>query len=158
MNSYIRDEFKVYLDNIQDENMRNYIDKRVIGQIEWYDNSSIKNQKKYRSLIVISTIMSGIIPVLTLFLDLECGFMFKVIISILSACAAIISSISAVFNYRELWINYRVNCEVLKSKLHLFFNSPDEKSYLKLIEDCESCMTSEFRSWEKLKTDEIPSK
>ena len=107
----IKNEFEDYLNNIKDNHIKTYIKERLIAQINWYDKKSIHNQKVYTRLIRFSIIMSGSIPVLTVFADLY--WIMKVIISVFSAVVTIISSIIAMSNYKELWNEYRKNCEML---------------------------------------------
>lgn len=151
-------EFKYYLENMKDLEMKTYIEERVIRQINWYEKKSNKNQFWYKVLMVISIIMSACIPVLTLMLDLSSGIKIRIIISILSSGVTGISAIIALYNYRELWVQYRTNCEILKSVLYRFFTKSgefkdldDTKIYNILISSCENYIIKEFETWGSIK-------
>lgn len=154
----IKNEFEDYLNNIKDNHIKTYIKERLIAQINWYDKKSIHNQKVYTRLIRFSIIMSGSIPVLTVFADLY--WIMKVIISVFSAVVTIISSIIAMSNYKELWNEYRKNCEMLKSCLYLYFTRQgiykeltDEEAFCELVTICEEKFVEEFDKWEQLNSD-----
>lgn len=153
---YDENEFKYYLDNMEDVDIRTYIQERIIRQLKWYEKKSNNNQLWYRILMVISIIMSSSIPVLTLMLDLS--YIIKIIISVLSSSITCISAIITLYNYRELWVQYRTNCEVLKSVLYRFFTRSgefkdleDSKIHEMLITSCENYITKEFETWGSIK-------
>jgi hypothetical protein len=154
----IKNEFINYLASIENGNIKTYIEERVIGQIKWYDKKSSKNQFWYKLFMIISIITSGLIPVLTLMLDLPFGFIIKIVISALSSTVTAISAIIALYNYRELWVQYRTNCEILKSILHRFFmksgefaDAESEDIYGILTTLCENYITKEFGTWGSIK-------
>jgi hypothetical protein len=104
--------------------------------------------------MVTSIILSAFIPIFTLLSDASYGIIIKILITTLSSAITAISAIIALYNYRELWIQYRSNCEILKSVLHRFFtkcgefNNVDEsKSYEMLVMSCEEYLTKEFQTW-----------
>lgn len=159
---HIKDEFEDYLNNIKDNHIKTYIKQRLISQINWYDKKSIHNQKVYTSLTRFSIIMSGSIPVLTVFADLY--WIVKVVISVFSAVVTIISSIIAMSNYKELWNEYRKSCEMLKSCLYLYFTRQgmykeltDEEAFCKLVTTCEEKFVEEFNEWGQLNSDKSSS-
>lgn len=160
----IKDDFMYYLDSMENGNLKAYIEKRVIGQIKWYDKKSSKNQFWYKICMIISIIMSACIPVLTLMLDLPHGIIIKIIISTLSSSITGISAIIALYNYRELWVQYRTNCEILKSTLFRFFTRSgefkeleDTKVYDVLITSCENYIVKEFETWGSIKINQSNS-
>lgn len=154
-NTYdIKNEFINYLGSMENGNTKIYIEERVIGQINWYDQKSSKNQFCYKLFVIISIIISGLIPILTLMLDFSFGFVIKIVISTLSSTVTAISAIISLYDYRELWVQYRTNCEVLKSILHRFFmkngefaNVENDDAYNILATSCENYITKEFRTW-----------
>ena len=87
-----KNDFKVYLEKIKDENIKFYIETRIIGQINWYDKESIYNQKIYKHLNRISIILGGSIPVLTVLIDYY--WWIKVVIAGLGSVVMGISSIN----------------------------------------------------------------
>lgn len=147
------DEFEPYLHQLPDSNIKTYITERVMGQIKWYDSKSNENQHRYKQMMVASVILSAIIPVLTIIVDYGSA-VIKIFITALSSSVTAISAILTLYNYKDLWVQYRSNCEILKSVLHRFFNKcgefsdlSDEQMYQNLINSCEDYMTKEFRTW-----------
>lgn len=147
-------EFLPYLEQITDSNLKNYIIERVMGQIEWYDRESSKDQACYKGFMIASIILSALIPIFTLLSDVPYRIYIKIIITSISSAVTVISAIIALYNFRELWIQYRSNCEILKSVLHRFFtksgefnNIDESKSYEMLVMSCEEYLTKEFQTW-----------
>lgn len=163
----IINEFKDY-DYIQDTdiNRKNYINNRILGQIEWYDSKSSAYQMKYKSWTIASTILSATIPILTLALNFDgiLSTICKFAISIISSFVTVISCALAMTKYKELWIQYRTNCEILKSILHKYctktgeFDSDDiQKNFSILTSSCEDYLTKEFEKWEEKHTTQSES-
>lgn len=147
-----KNEFEFYLSKIEDETIKEYISKRVIGQINWYSEKSSYNQNKYKHLNVISICISIIIPGLSIISDFHWAIKFA--IAILSSGVAGISSIMALFNYKDIWVQYRISCETLKSNLILYFTHQnqykdldEDEAFSKLISSCEAHFTKEFSEW-----------
>lgn len=161
----IKNEFINYLESMENGNIKTYIEERVIGQIKLYDKKSSENQFWYKLFMIISIIISGMIPILTLMLDLPFGFIIKIVISALSSTVTAISAIIALNNYRELWVQYRTNCEILKSILHRFFmkngefaNVENDEEYEILTASCENYITKEFTTWGNIKMNKSNSR
>lgn len=156
---YIYQEYKSYL-NSCDEFEKICIEQRLINQIIWYDTSAIKKQSMYKGLMICTIIFTAIIPILSLFTSFKYGLIATVLIALLSTSSSAILSILNLCEYRNLWVEYRSNCEMLKSILHRYFmksnefNVPDKKVNLDLlISSCEEYMTKEFQTWAELSHD-----
>lgn len=154
-NEDFKNNFNSYLQNMENDKARQYIENRVIEQINWYNSKSIHNQSIYKRLSIISIIMSGSIPVFTLVSDFN--WIIKLIIAIISSGVTIISTINSLFNYKEIWGEYRTNCEILKSNLYLYFarqgefeGFEDEQAFNRLVGICEKQIMEEFIGWKNL--------
>ena len=149
---YIYQEFKPYLDHCE-EIERNYIEQRLIRQIIWYDKKAMKEQKLYKKLTICTIIFTATIPVISHFMNSQYTFIATLLISILSMTSTAILSIINLCEYRNLWIEYRANCEMLKSNLHKYFTrsaefNPNERTALDLlVASSEQYMTKEFDTW-----------
>ena len=150
--------FKGYLDFLDDSERKNYIENRVIRKIEWYNKRSISNKRCYIGLMVLSFILSSCIPVITLVSQKYSSFCFKVTICGLGICVSTISTLIAFYNFKELWLQYRSNCEILKSRLHLYFtksgeykNMDEKEAFNKLVVECEKQIKDEKIKWVSLK-------
>lgn len=151
VNTYnIADEFNI--DTTINGEHKHYITNRVLAQIQWYDKKSIECQKLYKRLSCATIILTSIIPIITLFSD---NIIIKLLIAVISATASVISYIITINTYRELWIRYRSNCELLKSELHKFLNKIGDYKTQDIYErfelfcyNCENCFVEEFISWQ----------
>lgn len=157
-----KDQFSHYLNKIDRNDLKSYIEERIIKQIDWYDKKSNVNQKWYKTWMIISIILSGLIPVLTLMIDGDSTLNYKIAVTGFSSAVTAISSILTLYNFRELWVEYRANCEILKSILHRFFNKSGEFAnktsqdiHNLLINSCEEYMTKEFNRWREIKIEEV---
>ena len=154
----IKDQFAY--DPNQDEvekrkKINTYITNRAIDQIVWFDQKSIEKQKRYKQLTILGIILNAVIPVLVLLSDY--GLAIKILVAGLSSAAGALNTIVSFCGYKDLWIRYRSNCELLKSTLHRYFNgvgefrrtenSTDPTPEEILIEKCEECLTKEFQTW-----------
>lgn len=149
------DEFMPYINSMPDSNIKTYIKNRVLRQIIWFDKRSQINQWLHKAAMIISIVISGSIPVITLLLDVPGGIVFKLVITALSSCITVISAVCAFCKFSELWIQYRMQCEMLKGILHRFFaqhtlRGHDPSSYKPLIDKCEEYMKKESVSWAAL--------
>lgn len=146
--------FMPYLNIMADGPPKIYIVERVIDQIEWYDKKGSHNQTRYKRLSCASIILSALIPIFTLLTDGSFSLLIKVIITALSSSITAISAIVSLHHFQELWVQYRSNCEILKSTLHRYFTKTGEfkeceenKAFNLLVMSCEEYMIKEFQTW-----------
>ena len=158
-------EFEIYLNSIGSCERKNYIKNRVINEIQWYSKKSSGNQKWYKRFMIMSLILSSAIPLVTVLSEELSTLHFKVIISVLGTGVTAISTIIALYSFKELWIQYRYNSEVLKSQLHCYFTRSgeykdleDNEAFNKLVEECEKQINDENSKWEVLKNKKISNK
>ena len=153
-NDYIIKQFEPYLDEMENSPLKTYIEKRVLDQIIWYDQKSVEKQTRFKKLTIVNIILNAIIPLVVLFSDY--GILIKALVTGLSSSAGAINAIVALCEFKDLWIQYRSNCELLKSTLHRFFlksgefrHIADDQSALMdaLVASCEEYFTKEFQSW-----------
>lgn len=155
-----RDEFEKYLNVMNDGEQKTYIDQRLLGQIVWYDKSSIDSQKVFKRWSNVSMLAGISIPVLSV-LSANLGFdkVFQVIVAVIGAVSAIASSKISQNRSIDLWTSYRSNCEILKSNLHRYFsktcefyNMSDEEAFNLLVVTSEEYLVKEFLTWTEANT------
>lgn len=155
-NSFIDKEFSSYIDSASSQLERNYIENRIIDQIKYYDETSVKCQNRYMVCMVFIILINGTIPVITLSTDVIGELWQKILITTLSSSVAVITAIVSLRNWRDLWIQYRSNCEILKSNLHKYFTGSGEYQIENpnrlciLVESCEKYMLQDRNMWEKI--------
>ena len=155
--------YKEFINKMSEGDARTYIISRVVPQMDYYSKSSTQNQKRFHLFSVLSIILNGIIPVLVLFGEIDfLSYWMKILTASASGAAGIISAVSALMNFKELWIQYRVNLELLKGVLDRFFLSTgefyeirnDEEKKLNLLENtCREIMSREHDLWKQLQSE-----
>lgn len=135
-----------------------YINDRLLAQIKYYDDKSCQHQARYKRLSIVSMCLSACIPIFTLVISFNLLNSFpQLIIAILSSAVTVISGTLALNGYKELWIQYRTNCEILKSVLHRFYTQTGEfasqnqqENFKTLVGSCEQYLIKEFGEWQSL--------
>jgi hypothetical protein len=146
-------EFDEYLGRMKEGNAKSYIACHVLGQIAWLDRKSVSKQRLYKATMIISIIMSSLIPVITLMSGIPGNLFYKIIITALGSGVTALSAVGALCKFKELWIQYRMQCEMLRSILHRFFAECSEfgignpSPYTRLVDTCEDYMKKEADNW-----------
>jgi len=145
--------FYQWIEDIPNEKTRGYVKERIIKQMDWYREKSAVYKAKYQHWTTVSIILSGAIPVASIFAD--GGLAVKVLITALGTAVTSISAYLNLQNYKDLWGVYRFNREWLLSTLYLYFNKvgafggemSQENRDIMLIEMCENCFRQEVSDW-----------
>lgn len=99
------------------DTFKEYLEKRYYDQLNYYEKSSGRNQKKYKNFQWVLIILSALTPVLA---ALNEDFKLQFLVVIVSAIVAILTTGLKTFQYQELWANYRATCEQLKPEIHYY--------------------------------------
>ncbi len=139
---------------VQNANTKNYISNRILSQLNWYENNSKKNKKQYYFWMTVSIIMGAVIPIVSILANGKTWM--KVVIAALGASVTAINSFIILHNFRDLWIIYRKNREILLQTLYCYFNNAgifsqnitqQEKDIL-LVNICEDEISKEINGWQ----------
>ena len=134
-------------------NQEEYIDLRLEDQINWYSKKSAVNQKKHKFWQVVKILTALMITVLTIWIVNGVDWL-KYLIGILGAFIVFIESFISIFNYKELWITYRLSSERLQREKLLFLTKTNpynsEESFDLLVRRCEGIMQEENKGWKEL--------
>ncbi len=133
------------------EAFNQYLENRYQKQMDYYSRSSGKNQMKYRNFQWILIILSAITPVLAA-LNWVASNM-QIVVVIISAIVAILTTGLKTFQYQELWASYRATYEQLKPEIHYYnFNvgpygvaGIDKESLF--VTRVESILDKEHQGW-----------
>lgn len=146
--------FEEWLKDVQNPITADYIKDCVIGQMDWFGRESAKCKKGYKNWMLCSIIISGLIPVASVFADGT--LVMKVIIAVLGSAVTVVSAYLRLQRYQELWGNYRYNREYLRSTLCSYFiktgtfaNCTDQEARDKLLVEktCEDFFRKEVEVW-----------
>ncbi|GAB1452637.1 hypothetical protein MASR2M47_26930 [Draconibacterium sp.] len=96
------------------ENFKEYLEKRYYDQLNYFEKSAGLNQRKYKYFQWVLIVLSALTPILA---AIEWD---KIVVIIVSAIVAILTTGLKTFNYQELWTNYRTTCEQLKPEIHYY--------------------------------------
>lgn len=102
-----------------------YLEKRYVDQLNYYNDKSGKNQKKYKffqwALIILSTLTTILAA-----LPKADQYWIQYIVIFSAALVTIITSALKTFQYQELWVTYRTTIEQLKPEIYYYtFNVGD---------------------------------
>lgn len=105
----------------------NYVTTRYEEQMTYYAKNSRENREKYKKFQWTLIILSALTPVLAALDGVHLGstddspiLNIKLIVVVVSAIVAILTTGLKTFNYYELWVNYRNTREELKREIHLY--------------------------------------
>lgn len=148
--------FQEWLKDVTNEKTKRYIQERVIKQMDWYRSKSNICKVKYQRWTILSIILSGAIPIASVFANGE--LFMKVLIAALGAMITGISAYLSLQNYNKLWNIYRSNRELLLSTLYMYFNNTgifgqetdQDKRDTILIETCEKYFQQEVLDWKSI--------
>ncbi|MDW5564164.1 MAG: DUF4231 domain-containing protein [Methanomassiliicoccus sp.] len=120
--------------------------KRLDNQIEYYDTSSIKNQRRYKTLKIVEIGAAALIP----FAAFMPYSQFST--SLLGVIVVFTEGIQQVYQFHANWISYRSTCEALRHEKFLFlaragpYSSSPNPDIL-LAERVESNISVENANW-----------
>lgn len=138
-------------------NQGEYIEQRLDEQIDWYKRKSSFNQARYRRWQVVKIVTALLITTLSL-LSIEKNELIPYAVGLLGAFIIFIESFVNIFNYKKLWITYRITSENLIKEKFLFETKSNPykngtESFDLLVQRCESIMENEKVSWEQLQSE-----
>jgi len=140
-------------------NQDEYIKDRVENQISWYSNKSSTCQKKYKIWQVIKVIAALLITTLSLWAEKDIfGFKMTYIVAILGAFIIFIESFIKIYDYKKLWVQYRMASENLNRE-KLYFETKSEpydgpEPFKLFVQNCENIMKGENHGWEEILAEE----
>lgn len=148
--------FQEWLEGVENERTKRYIQERVIKQMDWYRTKCYTCKRKYQCWMTVSIILSGVIPVASIFAN--GALVAKVLIAALGAAVTGINAYLSLQNYKNLWNTYRRNRELLLSTLYLYFNNAgifaketdQNKRDEMLIDVCEKSFQQEITDWREI--------
>ncbi len=133
------------------ESFNKYLKERYYDQMDYYERSSMKNQKKYQRFQWILIVLSALTPVLAA-LEWE-KFDFQIPVIVISALVAILTTGMKTFQYQELWANYRATQEQLRPEIHYFnfnvgpYGAPGIDKEALFISRVETILDKEHQGW-----------
>lgn len=100
------------------ETFDDYFENRYKKQMAYYHKASGENQNKYKYLQWTLIILSASTPVLAAINSDSQAV--KILLVVISAIVAILTTGLKTFNYQETWVNYRKTYEQLKPEIYYY--------------------------------------
>ena len=129
-----------------------YIKDRVEDQINWYGKKSSICQKKHKHWQIIKIVTALLITTLSLWANYTVlGLEMTYIVAILGGLIVFIESFVKIYNYEQLWIQYRATAEKLKREKIMYETKSNpykvQDSFALLVQRCEAIMQDEVQGW-----------
>jgi hypothetical protein len=139
--------FYDYLPKSEEE----YLQKRVVDQIKWYDKKSGSNKKWFHVLKITEIVLSLCIPFLAAYISGP-NSELKIAVGVLGIIVAAIAGIITLVKFQENWIEYRTVAESLKLEKFLFLSKAGPYkdgagAYPLFVERFESLISTSTKKW-----------
>ncbi len=144
--------------NVENPCTKDYIQNRIIPEMDYYSKRSREYQKTYQRWMTVSIALSALIPVLSILIE-ENG-VIKITIALCGAAVTGLNAYLSLKSYKDLWLRYRTTRETLLSALYCYFNNarmfekendPRQKDIL-LVNLCEDILNDENGGWREIMT------
>ena len=145
---YSRDISPFLLAQVKNENTRDFIENRLIPQMNWYSAKSAEY-----NCMTAAIALGALIPVVSVLAN---GSTFiKVLIALLGAGVTAVNAYLSMQNYKDLWLTYRGTRENLLRTLYCYFNNagmfsrnlPELEKDILLVNLCEEELSRENGGW-----------
>lgn len=131
-----------------------YITDRVDDQIAWYGKKSAINKKYYLWSNAFIIIFASLIPFFAGIYE-ETSLWIKFIIALLGVLTATFAGLSALYNFQEKWMTYRITGESLKREKLLYQTGTQPytnkaTSFNQFVSTAEGIMNNENAVWTQI--------
>ena len=134
-------------------NEETYFQERLENEITWYENRSKKNKTYYYILRTIELISAALIPFLINYLR-DNTPLLKSTIEVLGIIIVITTGMLSLFQFHELWTEYRTNAESLKHEKYLYLSGSipynQKNNFELLVERVERLISIENSRWKDI--------
>jgi len=122
--------------------------QRLEEQIAWYDQNSLRNQKRYKRTKFVVIASASVIPLLATVTRREVRW----ITGGLGLLITVLEGVLQMNQYQQNWITYRSTCEALKHEKYIYLGkaSPYAEAgdpHALLAERVESLVSQENAKW-----------
>lgn len=136
-----------------------YPKERLEDQIDYYNNSSKRNQRKYKYLKLAEIVCAASIPVGIGLAELVGNVPFwpaalRGLSAALGALVAVVSGAMAAYKYQENWLAHRTTCEMLTHEKYFYetgcgpYQGAEDRLSL-LVNRVEELISQENTNWHK---------
>jgi hypothetical protein len=131
-------------------NEEEYLEQRVLEQINWYDRKSSINKIWFIRLKIFETILALLIPFLTGYITAN-GMEMKFLVGLIGVIVAVVTNLITLLKFQENWIKYRSTAESLKHERFLYITKAGpykgQAAFPEFVERFESYISKENTEW-----------
>lgn len=129
-----------------------YMQDRVDDQLAWYSKKSASNKSWHHRMQLVTLIAAALVPVISLS---STDFYVRILVALLGSIAAVAAGIVALYQFKDLWVDYRSTAEQLNYEKYLFLTGSEpyaeSKCFSRFVNRVEEIIANENRGWnEKL--------
>ena len=147
--------------SLQSMTPSDYMEKRVNDQLRWYGDKSALNKRWHQRLQIITLVAAALVPIVSLSSTQE---FVRIIVAVIGSIAAIAAGVVALFQFRDLWVEYRSAAECIKYEKYLYLTGAppysNNDAFHLFVVRVESVIAGQNRGWTekfKARTDEQSS-
>ncbi|WP_375560394.1 DUF4231 domain-containing protein [Bernardetia sp. OM2101] len=137
-----------------------YINERLVAQMEWYDRKSSENKSKYKRIKRTESVIAALIPVVITFgafkviQENDLGVYLQVIAALAGVALVIMNSFLELDEHHKLWKEYRVTCEMMRHERYMYMTRSEPydeaDAFPLLVEKIEAILNSETQRWKQI--------
>ena len=131
-----------------------YVEKRLMDQINWYERKSGMNKRSFQRLRVVEIMVAASIPFLVPYATTT---EMQIVVGGMGVIVAVIGSLLILYKYQENWVEYRKTAELLKSHHIRYvtgaapYDAPAGPArYRLLVANAEDVMSAEWSNWSEV--------
>jgi hypothetical protein len=136
---------------------KQYMKDRVDDQLAWYNKKSTTNKNWHFRLQLITLIAAALVPIISLSSP---EWSMRILAALMGSIAAIAAGIVTLYQFRDLWTNYRTTAEQLKYEKYLFLtgSAPYNRDdcFPQFVNNVENIILQENHGWsENIKSQSV---
>ncbi|HAA17174.1 MAG TPA: hypothetical protein DCE41_37855 [Cytophagales bacterium] len=143
-----------------------YLNKRLMDQMNWYDRKSIANQQKFKNYKAAEIILGAMIPLLIAFPDIKIPLgegqqpldLTSIIVASIGVAIVILGGLLSLNKYEENYVSYRTSAEKLKSEKWRYQTRTNpyqaNQRFDALVNNVEKILTEEHNAWVQYQQEE----
>ncbi len=137
-----------------------YINERLVSQMNWYDKKSSDNKRKYKNIKRTESVIAALIPVVITFGAFQIvqenglGVYLQVTAALAGVALVIMNSFLELDEHYKLWKEYRLTCEMMRHERYMYMTRSEpydeEDAFPRLVEKIEAILNSETQRWKQI--------
>lgn len=137
-----------------------YINERLVAQMDWYDKKSSDNKKKYKRIKRAESVIAALIPVMIMFgafkivQENHLEIYLQIVAALAGVALVIMNSFLELDEHHKLWKEYRVTCEMMRHERYMYMTRSEPydeaDAFPRLVEKIEAILNSETQRWKQI--------